>query len=423
MERPSYQTTRLPDGPLIASLSMPWMRSVSFGLWVGVGSRHETPATNGVSHFLEHMLFKGTKKRTAREITLEVESVGGDINAFTSEDHTCFHVKVPTRQLERAADVLLDMVAHSRCEKAELEREREVICEEILMAMDQPSHRAQEGVTALLWKGHALGFPITGTVDSVRGIKHDTLLNHWRTHYRPDQLVFTAAGALSHEELVEIVRKRLAKSQKATPFTAQPWRERSAKPRVMVAYEDTEQAHVEIGFRTVDRHDPKRYALKILSVILGETMSSRLFQELREERGWCYNVQTGASAFSDTGSFGIGMALDVKRLSPALKVVKRELDRLRTRKLTRRELDEAKEYCFGQNVLGLESTNSQMHWMGESILAYGRVYLPQEAEQGVAETTADDVREAARTFFIPEKMACAVVGPTKEEAPVRTWMN
>jgi len=291
MEFP-YRLSRLPNGVRIASIEMPWMRSVSLGVWAGVGGRHESADQSGISHFIEHLLFKGTKKRSAKGITESVEGLGGYLNAFTTEDHTCYYAKAAAPHLPELCDVLGDMYLESQFATGEIEREREVIREEILMYRDHPAQHAQELLTATMWPGHPLGRPLTGTVETIGRMKRNDFLGYRNRHYTGSTTIITVAGPVYHERAVELLTPIFSRLPKGRTPRFVRSRVQNQAARVSLFPQETEQTHLAMGFHAFGRTDERRFALKLLSVILGENMSSRLFQKLRERHGFCYSVQT-----------------------------------------------------------------------------------------------------------------------------------
>lgn len=398
------------------------MRSVSVGFWVSVGGRHESSALNGMSHFVEHLLFKGTKKRSARQITEAVEGVGGFINAFTSEDHTCYYAKAAANYLPLLCEVLADMFLHSEFAASEIERERDVIREEIMMYRDQPSQQAQEILMELMWPRHALGRPLTGTVGSLATFDREAVLDFVRSHYHGGTLLVTVAGNAQHDEVMQIIEPLLATLPRKKAAVAKLWNAKNWHAQVRVATEDTEQAHLCLACHTISRNDERRFALKILNVILGENMSSRLFQELREKHAYCYSVQAETLTLADTGIVNISAGLDSEKLRPALRLILREFDRVIHKPVSAKELKQAKDYTIGHNDLSLESTTHQMMWIGESILAYDRIVEPFEIQARLRAVTAVEVQEVAQLTFVPEKMALAVVGKGLQQAAVEGWV-
>jgi predicted Zn-dependent peptidase len=420
----TYHVTTLENGLRVATAEMPAFESVSVGLWAGVGGRHESDRTNGAAHFLEHLLFKGTRRRTASGIAREVEGLGGDLNAFTGEDHTCYFAKAEARQLGRVADVLLDMYQHSTIPAQEVERERGVIREEILMGRDQPAQVAEELLTATFWPGHPLGRPLTGTVESVAGLRRADLMAFWRGGYASGNTVLTVSGPVEHREVVKELRSGLERARRGprTRFRRVPARSRRREMIVKVERQDVEQVHLTMGFPGPGRHDPERFVLRVLNAVLGENMSSRLFQKLREERGLCYSVHTHLETLHETGMFSVTVGLEAARLAETLELIRRELERMASKPVTREELRRAKDYLIGQHRLNLESTTNQMLWMGETLLAYDRVVDPEIARGRIAAVTAAELQAAARKCFLgPGRVAVAAVGPVelKEAAIAR----
>ncbi|HEY0789850.1 MAG TPA: pitrilysin family protein [Chthoniobacterales bacterium] len=406
-----YQTTTLANGVRIATREMPQMKSVSVGLWVGVGGRHEPESHCGISHFLEHLLFKGTQRRSSRQITEQVEGLGGFINAFTTEDHTCFYAKAGAQHLPVLADVLCDMYQQSVLAEHEIERERDVIREEILMYRDQPSQFSQELLSEVMWPDHALGRPLTGSVASIGRIGRADLVDYIGRNYNGSTTVITVAGQCVHERVVAEFGPRLEKLAAGSVPDPQPWSEVAPRlSRLSLAPHETEQTHLAIGYHAMSRTDERRHALKLLSVILGENMSSRLFQQLRERYAYCYSIQSGTLVLEDSGLLNICVGLEPRKLRNALRAIGRELQKLRSHAPSRKELRQAQEYTVGQNELSLESTTNQVMWMGESMIAYGTVIDPDQVQTKLKGVTPEMVQEVAQLCFDPDRLGIAVVG-------------
>ncbi len=418
-----YQVSTIPGGIRVATAEMPHMRSVSAGLWVAVGGRYETAECSGISHFIEHMLFKGTARRTARQITADVEGVGGYINAFTTEDSTCFYAQAGAKNLPRLLDVLCDMLLHSIMDPNEIEREREVIREEILMYRDQPSQYAQELLGGALWGRHPLGRPLTGTSESVGKLQRDDFFKYLHQHYNKATVIATVAGNTTHAEVVSILTPALNALGDGCSSRYQRCHVRKLRPGMAAADHDVEQAQFVLGFPAMGRRDPRRYALKVLSVLLGENMSSRLFQMLRERHGLCYSVHTCTMGLDEVGAFQFAAGLAPSCLKKAAKLTLREFDRIASRPVSKRELNQAKDYTIGQIQLGLESTSNQLMWMGESMLGYGRVLDPEDVEQAFGAVTAEAVGAVAREVLQPARMAGALVCPGASEEMLRSILS
>jgi len=418
-----YRLTKLPNGVRIASVEMPYMRSASLGVWAAVGGRHESSAQSGISHFIEHLLFKGTKRRTAKKITESVEGLGGYLNAFTTEDHTCYYAKASAQHLPELCDVLGDMYLDSQFCPQEIEREREVIREEILMYRDQPSQHAQELLTATMWPDHPLGRPLTGTVESISGLKRAHFLDFRQRHYSGNTTIVTVAGPVYHERVVELLKPVFSRvgRGRAQHFVRSRHHE-NGPARVSLYAQDTEQTHLAMGFHAFGRADERRYALKLLSVILGENMSSRLFQKLRERHGFCYSVQTSMVTLAETGSIHVYAGLDPGNLEKAVRMILRELENICAKAPGKTELKKAQDYTIGQTFMGLESTSNQIMWMGESILGYGKVLDPAEIERKILTVTPQDIQRVACHCLNKVRLGLAVVGPLKDEEKIRSWV-
>ena len=417
-----YRLTTLPNGVRIASVEMPHMQSVSAGLWTGVGARFEPKALSGISHFIEHLMFKGTKKRGAKQITESVEGIGGYLNAFTTEDHTCYYAKAGAGHLPVLADVLADMVLNSNFAPDEIERERDVIREEIMMYRDQPAQHVQEMLSETMWPGHPLGRPLTGTVDSIASFRRSHFLDFVRQNYNGRSLIATVAGRASHEEAVALFQPLLGrvKPGRAPRFA----RARvSGGAKISLATQETEQTHLAMGFYSFGRADERRFALKLLSVILGENMSSRLFQKLREKHGYCYSVQSGMVTLADTGLINISAGLDPAKLPKAMRAIFGELEKIRRNKPGRNEVQRAKDYTVGQTLMGLESTSNQMMWMGESILGYRKILDPSEIEKKLMAVTPEAIMEVACHCLDRKKLGMAVIGPLKDKKQIEGWIG
>ncbi|MEI8107036.1 MAG: pitrilysin family protein [Verrucomicrobiota bacterium] len=418
-----YRLTKLPNGTRIASIEMPYMKSVSVGFWAAIGGRHETARESGVAHFIEHLLFKGTKRRSAKKITESVEGIGGYLNAFTTEDHTCYYAKAAAPHLPHLCDVLNDMFQESKFAPTEIEREREVIREEILMYRDQHSQRVQELLTETMWPNHPLGRPLTGTVKTIGNLHREQLLRFHKRHYVGRSTIVTVAGPVAHEHAVQLLSPLLS----SLPTGQSPRFIRSHtkqdQPLVCLNTQDTEQTHLAIGFRTFGRSDERRFALKLLSVILGENMSSRLFQKLRERHGFCYSIQSSVVTLADTGAFHISAGLDAANLEKAIRLILQELTNICQKPPSIAELKKARDYTIGQTLMGLESTSNQIIWMGESLLAYQRVLCPEETERQLLAVSPEEIQRVAAHVINPAHISLAIVGPVKNPEKIRSWLS
>src|SRR5260370_851672 len=363
-----YPFTKPETGTGVATAAMQHMSSVSGALWFATGARHEPPALNGACHFIEHLLFKGTRKRSAKQISQAVEGIGGYLNAFTSEENTCFHCRASHDRFDELLDVLMDMALNSKFDPGEVLKEREVIKEEIAMYLDQPQHQVQELLNATLWPGHPLGRPITGTPKTLDKMSRASLVDYLKSNYVAGGSLVVAAGKVSHSQVVRGVSRYAHRMSARAPYQPIPVSEDQFEPRIRLFTKKTEQTQLALGIRPCSRHDQRRYALRLLNTILGENMSSRLFQVIREDRGLAYSIYSSLSYYDDVGTLTISAGLDVANLAKTLKLTMRELSQLTGTLPTAAELRRARDYVIGQLDLGLESTGNQMMWLGWQLL-------------------------------------------------------
>jgi predicted Zn-dependent peptidase len=417
-----YRLTTLPNGARIASVEMPYMKSVSVGFWAAIGGRHEPREQSGIAHFLEHLLFKGTKRRSARELSEAVEGLGGYLNAFTTEDHTCYYAKAGAQHLPELCDVLGDMYLCSQLAPTEIERERDVIREEILMYRDHPAQHAQELLTQTMWPEHPLGRPLTGSLETIASFQRPQLRAFLDEHYNGLTTIATVAGRVTHERVVALLAPLLGKLRRGRRPRFAKARQCKGPTRISLITQETEQTHLAMGFHAFGRKDDRRFALKLLSVILGENMSSRLFQKLREQHGYCYNVCTSMVTLEDTGAISISAGLDPLKLRKAVSMIFRELETICAKKPSKTELKKGQDYTVGQTLMGLESTTNQMMWMGESLLGYGQILDPTEIEEKICAVTAEEVQQVACHCLDRARLGVAVVGPVKDADEVRSWL-
>ncbi len=405
------QQTRLENGLRVISSRIPHVQSAAVGLWAGAGSRHEPQKLGGISHFLEHMLFKGTKKRSALEISRAIEGRGGYLNAFTQEESTCYFARVSYDRLAIAFDVLSDMLLHARCSAADTAKEKQVILEEMRMYADQPQHVVEEMLQAAVWPKHPLGRSVIGTAKSVTGISSDDLLHYKKRAYVPSRLVVSFAGLVDHQACVDMVEAAFGHLPRVTAPRVIPFRN-SIKPIPAVQVgREIEQNHLAIGVRVFGREDERRSVLRVLNVILGENMSSRLFQIVREKYGLAYSIHSSAHLQKDSGMLVVQAGLDRERGAKALQLIFREMLRFAEKPVKTAELKRAKDFVIGQLRLGLENTSSQMMWLGSHLLSHGRFIDPDEAIAKVQAVGADDILELAQTYFCRSCLSVAAVTP------------
>ncbi len=417
----NVQVTVLKNGATVVSSSNAEAESVAVGIWVGVGGRHEKASVNGVSHFLEHMLFKGTPTRSALAISQAIEGRGGYLNAFTQEEGTCYYARLPYEYLPQAFDVLSDMYLNASVKEDDFNRERDVILEEIKMYQDLPQHVVQEKLQEVMFKGHALGAPLSGDEATLRKMSRETLLRYKAQAYAPGSTVFAFAGRLEHAACVACVEKAIGGVRKAKGLDFKRVDGTVKQEHLALVKKEIAQVHAVVGFRVFGRHDDRRYALRVLNGILGENMSSRLFQSVRERRGLCYSIQSSFQLFEETGVFTVSGGFDVQRAVAALRLTAKEIRRLIDTKVTAPELKRTKDYLLGSFRLGLEGTGNQMMYIAESLLNYGRVVRPEETIAGIQAVTADDVRRVAEDVFEPSRMTLSLVVPTTQPESEDDW--
>lgn len=410
------QVTALDGGLRVVTAEMPDRASVAVGVWVRCGSRDEPARLNGISHFIEHLAFKGTRRRSGEQITREIEGAGGSINASTGEENTFYYAQVLPENLELAVDVLLDMIVRPAFRADQLDVQKDIVLEEIRMIEDRPASLVEDLFSEALWDTHPLGRRIVGTERSIGSISRADLLGYHRRMYARNACVVALAGRVRHDEAVRLVRAAARRMPAGRRQRFRPADNRGRAARICMQPRETEEAHVVLGFRTFPRSHPARFALKLASTLLGENMSSRLFENVREKRGLAYSIQSGIDRYVDTGCIYVGGGFDTARLTSALRAIVRELDRLRARRVPRGELERAKRYVLGQFTMGLERSMSRMVWMGENLLLSGRVPDAARVVRRIEALTADDVQRVARMVFRPHRMGLAYIGPAQDEA-------
>jgi predicted Zn-dependent peptidase len=412
--------TEFASGLRVVTERMPGVRSVALGYWVLAGSRDEAPRISGSSHFLEHLLFKGTRTRTARDIAEAFDAVGGDLNAFTAKEYTCFYARVRDRDLAMAVDHLSDMLEHSRLRSADVEAERRVILEEIHMHEDTPDDLVHDVFTEGLWPGHPLGRPILGTAETIRAATRAQIHRYYRKHYVPGNLVVVGVGNLDHDDLLE----HLAGVMEVGPVRVDGpagWSLRSpGEPpepagTTIVRRRRTEQAHIVLGTSGLSRSDADRFAFAVVNTALGGGMSSRLFQEVREKRGLAYSVYSYHTMYTETGLFAAYAGTTPSNAKQVLSIVRDELARVAADGLTEEEFVRAKGHVKGALTLALEDPSGRMSRIGKSEIAHGEILtLNQTLRRFEAVTPEDARRVAARVLARP--LSLAVIGPFGKRA-------
>jgi predicted Zn-dependent peptidase len=408
--------TVLPGGLRVITEAIPAMRSVAFGIWVGVGSRDESPGLAGASHYLEHLLFKGTERRDALQIASSMDAVGGEMNAFTAKEYTCYYARVLDSDLPLAVDVVSDMVTSSLIAKSDVESERGVILEEIAMHDDDPGDAVHDTFSRAVFGDAPLGRPVIGTVESISAMTRGAIAKYYRRRYRSQTIVIAAAGNVDHGKVVKLVRAAFGAAGLLDEDDARPDPPRAAKkataftPSVSVVTRPTEQANVILGTQGIARNDDRRFALGVLNSALGGGMSSRLFQEVREKRGLAYSVYSYNSQYADTGLVGVYAGCQPGRVTEVLAICREEIGKVAANGITEEELLRGKGQLRGSLVLGLEDTSSRMSRLGKSELVQGELLGVDEVLKAIDEVTLDDVRAVADDL-LTGPMALAAVGP------------
>ncbi|MDP9406377.1 MAG: insulinase family protein [Actinomycetota bacterium] len=413
----------LPSGLRVVTESVPGVRSVTFGIWVGVGSRDETDKSAGSSHFLEHLLFKGTERRDALEIAAAMDAVGGEMNAFTAKEYTCYYARVLDTDLPLAVDVVCDMVASSVITAEDVEVERGVILEEIAMHDDDPADVVHDAFAAAVFGDAVLGRPVIGTVDTITAMRRGTIAGYYRKRYTAPVMVVSAAGNLEHSEVVRMVRRALRTTsllaedaEDAEPVGPRPGPSARRKTRgsgLVVTSRPTEQANLVLGTPGLARSDERRFALWVLNNALGGGMSSRLFQEVREKRGLAYSVYSFTSQYADAGLFGVYAGCQPSRVDEVLAVCREQLEAVATAGITEEELVRGKGQLKGSLVLGLEDTGSRMTRIGKSELTTGDLLDVEEVIRRVEAVTLDEVRDVAQAV-LGQPVSLGAIGPLED---------
>jgi predicted Zn-dependent peptidase len=412
----SIGRTEFTSGLRVVTERMPGVRSAAIGFWVLAGSRDERPAISGSSHFLEHLLFKGTRHRSALDIAQAFDAVGGDVNAFTAKEYTCFYARVLDRDVPMAIDHLADMLQHSVIRSADLDAERQVILEEIHMHDDAPDEVVHDLFTEALWPDHPLGRPVLGTVQTIEAASRDQVRRFYKRHYVPGNLVVVAAGNVDHDAIVEQLTSLMETGEPLPEGRASRWNLRSAgSPPVpsgerLVKRRKTEQAHIVLGTNGLARTDPDRFAFLIVNTALGGGMSSRLFQEVREKRGLAYSVFSYQYQYTEAGQFAAYAGTTPARAEEVVGLLRREIDAVGSAGLEEEEFSRAKGHAKGSLVLSLEDPGGRMSRLGKSEISHGEILTVDQTLRRIDAVTPEDARRVAERV-LSQPMALTVLGP------------
>ena len=414
-----YQEIKLPNGARLLTEEVPGARSAALGFFVGVGSRHERSEENGAAHFIEHMLFKGTPRRSAAQLARDMDAIGGQVNAYTTKEHTCFYARSLDRHLDRSLDILSDMLFHSRFDNADTELERGVILEEIGMYEDTPEDLVSERLSAAVYKGNPLARPILGTQASLEKMNGDWLADWHRTHYTPGAIVAALAGSFTRAQVEELASYLSALEPGAAPETAKA----AYRPAVTTKRKAIEQNHLILAFPSLTYLDKRRSQLMLLNSLLGGGCSSRLFQELREKRGLCYTVYSYVADHADTGLLGIYSAVGKEQEKQALETVRAVISDLAEHGPSEEELERVREQAKANLLMGTESIQARMSQLGSSTLLYGRVRGTEEILADYDAVTREQLRDLAAEIFQMDRASLSAVGRVGSAASYTQWLG
>lgn len=409
-----YRKTELRNGLRIVTETLPSVRSIAIGVWVDVGSRHEAPAENGLSHFVEHMLFKGSRKRSARELAAALETLGGSLNGFTSREQTCYYARVLDEHLPIAVDVLADLTCNATLTTTHVNREKQVVCEEIKEALDNPSDKIHDLFSQTFWGKHPLGQPIMGTQSNIKSLTRPRVVDFVKKNYRAESIVIAASGSVDHNQLVKLVKKyfRFEAGASAPASRADEPTER----RINIESNSQKQTHVCLGFPALPYESEERMTLLALSSYLGGGMSSVLFQKIREDRGLAYSVYSFNDFYRDTGIFGVYLGTDKKHLTKGVELILAELKTMRKKRLGSSDLNKLKSQMKGHLILSQESTNSRMNRLARQELLIGSYQPLTEMVTDIEAVSASKLQELANLLFDLSRAQVAVLGPVAKGA-------
>jgi predicted Zn-dependent peptidase len=419
-----YQKTILDNGLRILTSTMPHTQSVSIAFFIGVGSRYESDEQSGASHFIEHVLFKGTAKRpTAREIAIAIERIGGIFNASTGQEESTYWARVTQPHLDVAIDVLADMLCHARFEPAEIDKERDVIAREINLTLDTPDDLVHLMNNQLVWPNHPLGRDVAGSKESIASLGRDKLLAYMKNHYLPNNTVVSVAGNVEHEAVVKQIAACLGDWARGEVASYQPAKDGQAEPRVQIHNKNTKQAYLCLSVPGLPRDHPDRLNLRLLNTVLGGGMSSRLFNGIREKRGYAYSVNSYICALYDTGVAGVYASVAPEHIEATIKAILEELDNLRQEEIPPEELARAKDFTKGQLLLFSEDSFNVALWFGSQEILFSEILTYGEAIEEIEAITTADIQRVAQTLFLKEKLNLAVVGPFKRDNGFRELLE
>lgn len=408
-----YNKTVLPNGVKILSEFVPHLKSFSLGFWLNTGSMNETKSTNGISHFIEHMLFKGTKNRSAKRIADDIESLGGYLNAFTSKEHTCYYGRGLTNHFDNTFEVLSDMILNPLFKKQDISKESSVVVDELYDIEDNPEELIFDKFETELYKGHSLSLPVIGTEENIKSFTSEDLFGYTNKFYNASNLIISVSGAVDHNKVVEMAQKYLSGIPKGKTTRNKVFNEKPVKN--IIIEKEIQQCHLVMGSATYGITSGHRSEVSILSHILGEGSSSRLFQSLREKNGITYQINTFFNSFCDVSSFGVYLSTNEKQFNRALDIVNKEFEDIKTRLVSKKELIRAKEYLIGNVLMSLENTTNRQSRMAQSEIYFNRIRQVDETLTEINKVTSEDVMAIAREILTEEKLLQVIMKPGKSE--------
>ncbi|HOM02895.1 MAG TPA: pitrilysin family protein [Acetivibrio sp.] len=417
-----YKRIKLENGVRIVCENIPYLRSVSIGIWVGTGSRNESLSNNGISHFIEHMLFKGTDNRSAREIADSIDSIGGQLNAFTGKECTCYYTKTLDSHADIALDVLSDMFFNSRFDEKDIDIEKKVIMEEIGMYEDSPEELVHDILSETVWEDNSLGFPILGTRETLFGINKDKIKAYMKDRYFPQNTVIAVAGNFKEDKIIDTIKQKFG-GWNDSGKNGKDIKNAEFKVNSKIKVKDTEQIHICLGFEGIPHGSDELYPLLAVNNVLGGGMSSRMFQKIREEKGLVYSIYSYPSSYRNAGLFTIYAGMNAEHLERVVDLIVKEIKILLKEGLSKDELEKSKEQLKGNYILGLESTSSRMNSIGKSEVLMDNIYTPDEILKKIDAVNLESVEQIIKRIFRLDRMSFSIVGNIKKETDIRRIIN
>lgn len=419
-----FYLTTLKNGLRVITAPMREANSIGISVLVGAGSRYETPEINGISHFLEHIFLKGTRKRpTQRDLTIAIEGIGGIINGYTNRESTSYWIKIPKEHFEEGLDVVLDMVLHSRLEKNSLERERGVIIQEINRRYDSPENYVWKLYDRIVWKNTPLSQSVLGSKENIKTLPRRAFIQYINDLYVPENMVVSIAGNLEHKKAVSLVRKLFDKRKGKQAFSYSPFKEEQKTPRLTVNFRKTEQIHLILGIKGLYNFHPDRFVLWVINSILGIGFSSRLFQNIRESKGLAYGIDSYVYLLQDTGNLAVWAGIKKDKLGLVIKEILAEMRKLKTEKVSAEELKKAKEKQKGRFLFKIETSENRADWYGCQLLLTPKVLTPERVIGAIDKVSAEDIQSVAQQLFVDECLNLAVIGPVKDKEEIKELLT